>query len=178
MKLIFISGMPAAGKLTVARELHKLTGLRLFHNHLTVDLLLEIFEFGSPEFVNLREAIWLSVFDHACRAKLPGLIFTFNAENTVRQEFISKTIQTIESHAGELIFIELVCNTDELKKRLADPARAQFGKLTSVQKFEELNAADVFSSPKLPVPKLSIDTGLHAPAEAAHLIAQACGWRK
>jgi tRNA uridine 5-carbamoylmethylation protein Kti12 len=36
VKLIFISGMPAVGKLTVAQELAKLTGYRPFHNHLTV----------------------------------------------------------------------------------------------------------------------------------------------
>jgi len=37
MKLVFIYGPPASGKLTVARELATLTGYRLFHNHLIVD---------------------------------------------------------------------------------------------------------------------------------------------
>ena len=67
MKLIFIYGMPATGKLTVARELANMTGLKLFHNHLVVDLLLSTFEFGSEPFVELREEIWLSVFRQACR---------------------------------------------------------------------------------------------------------------
>jgi hypothetical protein len=174
MKLVFISGMPAVGKLTVAKELQKLTGYRLFHNHLTVDLLLEVFEFGSPQFIELRESIWLSVFNHACKANLPGLIFTFNAENTVRQEFIDRAIKTVESQAGDVIFVELVCGSDELKRRLVDPSRGQFGKLTSLEMFEKLNAADVFSSPKLPAPALSVDTGLHNPTEAARLIADAC----
>src|SRR5271156_4120318 len=88
MRLIFIYGMPAAGKLTVARELAAITGLRLFHNHLTVDLLLSTFEFGSPRFGSLREQIWLSVFEEACRSGLAGLIFTFNPETTVRPQFI------------------------------------------------------------------------------------------
>jgi cytidylate kinase len=67
MKLIFIYGLPATGKLTVAQELASLTGYKFFHNHLAVDLLLSIFEFGSSSFVQLREEIWLSVFDQACR---------------------------------------------------------------------------------------------------------------
>ena len=39
MKLIFIYGLPATGKLTVAVELAAMTGYKLFHNHLVVDLL-------------------------------------------------------------------------------------------------------------------------------------------
>jgi hypothetical protein len=50
----------ASGELTVARELGRLTGLPVFHNHLVVDALLEVFEFGSPEFVALREQFWLA----------------------------------------------------------------------------------------------------------------------
>ena len=68
MKLIFISGLPGVGKLTVAKEVSALTGYKLFHNHLVVDLLLSVFEFGTAQFVELRESIWLSVFEHACRA--------------------------------------------------------------------------------------------------------------
>ncbi len=45
MRLIVLYGMPAMGKLTVAKELQKLCGYELFHNHLTVDLLLSTFEF-------------------------------------------------------------------------------------------------------------------------------------
>ena len=47
MKLIFLHGLPGVGKLTVARQLAALTGFKLFHNHLTVDLVTSVFEFGS-----------------------------------------------------------------------------------------------------------------------------------
>ncbi|MEO6875756.1 MAG: shikimate kinase, partial [Opitutaceae bacterium] len=36
--LVFIVGAPAVGKMTVGDALAKRTGLRLFHNHLTIDL--------------------------------------------------------------------------------------------------------------------------------------------
>ena len=72
MKLIFLYGLPATGKLTVAMELAAMTGFRHFHNHLVVDLLLSVFDFGSPPFVALREDIWLSVFDQACRNQVPA----------------------------------------------------------------------------------------------------------
>src|SRR5712672_481087 len=105
MKLIFISGLPGVGKLTVAKELSALTGYRLFHNHLVVDLLMSVFPFGSPQFVELRESIWLSVFEQACRGSLPGLIFTFNAENTVRQSFIANTEQILAAEGGTVCFV-------------------------------------------------------------------------
>ena len=48
MQLVFIHGAPAVGKLTVARELAALTGFRLFHNHLTVDLAGSVFSASFP----------------------------------------------------------------------------------------------------------------------------------
>jgi replication-associated recombination protein RarA len=47
MKLLFLYGPPAVGKLTVAREVSALTGYRLFHNHLTVNLTLAVFDFAQ-----------------------------------------------------------------------------------------------------------------------------------
>ncbi|KAA1807131.1 hypothetical protein FXB61_003723 [Bacillus cereus] len=38
MKLILIFGPQAVGKMTVGQELATLTGLKLFHNHMTIDL--------------------------------------------------------------------------------------------------------------------------------------------
>lgn len=167
--------MPAVGKLTVARELATLTGYRLFHNHLAVDLLLAVFDFGTPPFVELRESIWLSVFDQAFRARLPGLIFTFNPESTVRQRFVDETVRIAGSHGGEVIFAELTCSREEIEKRIESPSRQSYGKLTSVEQFRELQEAGAFSGPALPPPRISVDTGAHPPAEAAALIARECG---
>lgn len=44
MELIFIHGPAAVGKLTVARELSRQSGVAVFHNHLVVDALLAVFE--------------------------------------------------------------------------------------------------------------------------------------
>lgn len=55
MKLIFLYGPPAAGKLTIARALAVITGFAVFHNHLVVDAVESIFPFGSERFTRLRE---------------------------------------------------------------------------------------------------------------------------
>ncbi len=175
--VVFRYGLPAPGKLTVGRELAALTGYKLFHNHLAVDLLLPVFEFGSVPFVELREEFWLSVFDRACRSKLPGLIFTFARERTVHPSFIGEALRTVENAAGKVDFVELTRPTLELRRRIGAPPRREHGKLTSVSLFEQLHAGRVFDAPTMPKPTITIDTGLCTPAQAAAQIVQAPGLR-
>jgi hypothetical protein len=104
MRLVFPFGLPGSGKPTVAKELSALTGWKLFHNHLAVDLLLAVFPFGSQEFIELREQIWLSVFAAAAASEMSGLILTFNPENTARQNFIEQTLSLIPKHSARVEF--------------------------------------------------------------------------
>src|SRR6266498_237636 len=122
MKLILLHGAPAVGKLTVARELAALTGFRLFHNHLTVDLVSSLFPFGSEPFIRLREQIWLAAFAEAARESV-SLIFTFNTESTVRERFIQDAIDVVTAAGGTVVFVELTCAEDELERRLEDATR-------------------------------------------------------
>jgi hypothetical protein len=172
LKLIFIYGLPASGKLTVAQELASMTGFKLFHNHLTVDLLLSVFEFGTPSFVDLREEIWMSVFTQAFQDQLPGIIFTFAPEPTVRPEFIPNMLRAITSTGGEVDFIELVCPLPELMRRIDSPSRFQYQKLTSPALLEQLHSDGSLDTAHMPKPLLSIDTSLFTPAQAATQIAQ------
>jgi len=172
MRLVFIYGLPATGKLTVAQEVAAMTGYKLFHNHLVVDLLLPVFEFGSPPFVELREDIWLSVFNRASGTQTTGLIFTFAPEATVRPGFIQEATRVIGDGNGEVDFVELVCPVAELKRRLGNASRMNYQKLTSVELFEKLLAAGSFDVAHMPKPRLSIDTSVLSPVQAATLIVQ------
>lgn len=51
--LVFVVGPPAVGKMTVGRELAARTGLVLFHNHHTIDLVLRFFPYGTPPYQRL-----------------------------------------------------------------------------------------------------------------------------
>lgn len=169
MNLIFLFGMPGVGKLTVARELSNLTGFKLFHNHLTVDLVTSLFEFGSESFINLREKIWLETFSEAIKANFAGLIFTFAPEATVPKDFPDKVRNLLEANGGKVMFVELKCDVEELEKRLIDSSRAKFGKLNSVEFFRELNEKGVFNTPKIST-DFSVDTTELSPIEAAQRI--------
>jgi len=172
VKLLFLHGWPAVGKLTVARELARLAGYKIFHNHLTVDLLLSVFEFGSAPFVELREQIWIEVFERAAESQLPGLIFTFVFEKTVRQGFVEATIAAVESRGGEVLFVELRCEREELERRLVDPSRQEFGKIQSVSELEKLEAIGAIQAPTLPRPGFVIDNSRLSPKDVARLIAE------
>lgn len=177
MKLIFLHGLPGVGKLTVARELAKLTGFRIFHNHLTVDLVESVFEFGSRPFIELREEVWLAVFSQAVAANLEGLIFTFAFDRSVRQSFIEDVRRVLESASGEILFVELSCSMEELERRIAQPSRRRFGKLNSVQQFRALKAAGAFANPGIPADRLVVDTTELSPSDAAGLIVSKLGLR-
>jgi hypothetical protein len=175
MRLLWIYGLPATGKHTVAQHLAALTGYKLFHNHLAVDLLLSVFDFGSEPFVELREQIWLSVFEQASRSDLPGLIFTFAPERTVRPSFIPAALDVLARNGATVDFIELQCPLPELKRRLDNTSRQNFKKLTSATLFDQLHADGVFDSSHMPPPRLTLDTSLHSPEAAAAQIAKFLG---
>lgn len=171
MDLVFIHGPAASGKLTVARELSRMTGLRLFHNHLTVDAVTAVFDFGTEPFVRLREQIWLSMFREAARCNA-SLVFTFTPERTVRASFVQDTLDAVESAGGRVLFVQLTCPIDELERRIVHASRAEFGKLRSLEVFRGLNQAGAFEYPKLPDSGLSIDTSRTSPTEAAPRICE------
>ena len=170
MKLIFLYGPPAVGKLTVAQELARTTGYKVFHNHLTVDLVTSLFPFGSEPFVKLREEIWLAVLAEAAQQDL-SLIFTFNPERSVRSSFIQNAKDTIESKGSQIVFVELTCDEMELERRMEQLSRKQFGKLASVEQYRALTAEGAFQFPTLPQ-DLSVDTTAKPPAETAREIAE------
>lgn len=169
MKLIFLYGPAASGKLTIARELSRLTGIPVFHNHLVVDAVSALFEFGSEPFVRLRETMWLDAFTEAAKAGTT-FIFTFAPESTVRPEFIGRTIQAIEQEGGEVVFIRLTCSPEDQEKRIADESRRAFGKLRSGEMLRQLRRNNFDKFPPLPDSGLAIDTSRTPAEESARII--------
>ena len=108
MFVLFLHGPAAAGKLTIARPLAKRLGLRLFHNHLTVDLSTALFDFGTRGFVELREDVWLKSFSLAAREGV-SFVFTFQPEGSVGPTFPQDCRDAVERHGGRVHFVALDC---------------------------------------------------------------------
>ena len=73
MKLVLIIGSGAVGKMTVGQELMKITDLRLFHNHMMIEPVIEVFgHFHGRAIQQLREVI----FEEFLKTDNSGMIFT------------------------------------------------------------------------------------------------------
>jgi len=172
MKLIFLWGPAAAGKLTVARELARLTELPVFHNHLVVDALLEKLPFGHPDFIRLRESMWMAGFETAASTG-KSLIFTFQPEPTVSAGFPERVIDLLRNTQDEVKFVRLVISGEEQEKRLTNQSRKEFRKLVSLDLLRELRDGFEQSEAEMPPADLVIDSGIDEPETAARRIAAA-----
>ena len=113
--LVIITGPHAVGKMTVGQELAKITGLRLFHNHMSIELSLKLFDFGTPEFRALNETIRKTVFEQFAASDLPGLIFTYMMDFDRPSEFayLNEIIELFSSHGADCHVVELCADFEE-----------------------------------------------------------------
>jgi hypothetical protein len=118
MHFVCIFGPPAVGKMTVGHELTKLTGYKLFHNHMTIEPLLGIFEFGSPSFNRLTSEFRRRILEEAVQSGLPGLVFTFvwGLELVDDRDYMARKVDLVERAGGRVSFVELAA---PLEVRLA-----------------------------------------------------------
>jgi RNase adaptor protein for sRNA GlmZ degradation len=171
MKLIFLYGAPAVGKLTVAHELAKLTGFRVFHNHLTIDCIEPVFDFGTPSFFKLINLIRLETVAEAARADI-DLIYTFCYAKDSDDAHVADFTETVETNGGEICFVLLTCDRGELERRVLEESRKRYGKANNLEILDEILGKYDLSSPVPQRESLQIDNTNLAPLETARKIAE------
>lgn len=116
--LVVLCGPPAVGKMTVGIELSALTGIPLFHNHLSIEAVLPVFGFGTDAFNRLVSDFRCRMFTEVAESELPGLIFTyvwaFDQPGDLR--FVQELAAIFETRGGRVVFAELRA---DLQTRLA-----------------------------------------------------------
>lgn len=117
--LVFIIGPPAVGKRTVGVELARRTGLRLFHNHHTIELVLEFFPFGSPPFGRLVRDFRRRIFEEVAASDLPGLIFTYvwAFDQPSEAAAVAEWAEIFSVRGGRVMYVELAAELDERLRR-------------------------------------------------------------
>ncbi len=118
MKLVFLFGNAAVGKMTVGQELMKRTGLRLFHNHMTIEPVLEIFgSFHTAAINRLREV----VFEEFASDRQYGMIFTMMWAFDMPSDWAYiehvKSIFRERSPEAEFYYVELVASREARMQR-------------------------------------------------------------
>lgn len=110
--------------MTVGQELAKVTGLKLFHNHMTIELLEPLFGF-SPELWKLSTLFRKEIFKTVAESESEGLIFTYvwAFDEQEDWDFVDQTCEIFESRGAEIYFVELEADIDERLKRNKSPHR-------------------------------------------------------
>ncbi|MFB9270200.1 hypothetical protein ACFFWD_44955 [Bradyrhizobium erythrophlei] len=140
MKLVFIHGAPAAGKLTTAKALLAQTSGRLFDNHAAIDVARTVFDFGAPGFWDLVQTVRTSVLDAALDQGLQLLVMTFVYVDPIDLPTFEQFEAIVKRHGGELLPVFLTCSTEEIVRRVGTPDRAARRKMmseTGVRQFLE-----------------------------------------
>lgn len=117
--LVIIIGPHAVGKMTVGQELEKITGLKLFHNHISIELARKLFQFSSPEYKILNQTIRQTVFELFAKGDFAGLIFTYMCDFDVQSEFdyLNNLINLFKANGAKCHVVELCADYDERIER-------------------------------------------------------------
>lgn len=107
--LLFVVGPGAVGKMTVGTEVAARTGLKLFHNHHTIDLLLRFFRWGSPPYGRLLSEFRRRIIEEVAASELPGLIFTYvwAFDHPGDDAEVEAYASIFRSHGGRVFYVEL-----------------------------------------------------------------------
>lgn len=174
MKLLFLHGAPAAGKLTIAKALLGMVPGRLFDNHVAIDLALTLFEFGAPGFWELVQSVRYSALDAAAAQGVPLVVTTFCYAEPDDWPQFEQIDDIMQRHGGALLPVFLQCSREELARRVGNPDRVERRKLTS----EPILMQDLDRYDFAPVPRpncLKLDTGARPPEATARKIVQHFG---
>jgi hypothetical protein len=123
-ELMVITGPPAVGKMTVGRAVCARSDFRLFHNHHTIEPLLEIFGFGTPSFNALNDSFRRQVLDEAARAGV-RLVFTFvwPVDDAGDAEVVRSYLAPYADRGLPVSFVELYAGLETRLVRNVQPDR-------------------------------------------------------
>lgn len=170
MRLVYLYGPPAVGKYTVGVELAARTGFRLLHNHLTVNLVSAVFERDSEVWARLLRNLRREMLCEAARNDVSVILTgAFNGTSDQVESWRSILAPVYEA-GGEVLFVQLTCERDELFRRLGSESRRALDKLLDpVRLAEMLDRFDMFSAAPLGE-HLRLDVTHLAPSESANTI--------
>lgn len=187
MKFVLLFGPQAVGKMTVGQELEKLTGLKLFHNHMTIDLVAPFFNYGTAEGKRLVALFRREIFEAVAQSDLPGLIFTFvwAFNEQADWDYVRDISDIFRRRGADIYFVELQTDVEERLRRNTTPNRLACKPTKRDTVFTErdiLRSVEKYRLASLPgeiteTNYLRIDNTDMEPREAALRIAKAFRWQ-
>lgn len=172
MRLIWIHGPPASGKLSVARALSERIGAGVLHNHLSIDLARPVLDFEDPGFWPLVDELRLACVRAAAKSDRDALIYTSCYDHPIDLPVVEEFEEALEREGGRLLPVYLRCDPIELERRVGNPDRREVGKITSIPKLRHTLAEwNCIAMPRENC--ITVDTSSGTPRESAAAIAAA-----
>lgn len=107
MKLVLIVGAGAVGKMTVGQELMKITNLRLFHNHMMIEPVIEIFgRFKTDTILKLRDVIFNDFVSDENEGMIHTLMWAFDMESDWEY------VENLAKKFNEVYCVELIASQE------------------------------------------------------------------
>ena len=119
MKFVLLFGPPAVGKMTVGQHLAGRTGLKLHHNHMSIELAKQFFDWSDDAFKRLVELFRFEIFKEVANSDLPGMIFTFVWAIGPEREtaYVNRIVNVFAEKGAEIFYVELEADLDERLRR-------------------------------------------------------------
>lgn len=128
MKAIILYGLPAVGKLTVAKELSKMVGYKIFHNHLSYEMVFSITEEKDECFWKYVRKLRFEMIKLASKKNV-DLIFTTCYLGEESDQFLKPLIELLKKDKVGVSFVHLFCEEEEILKRVKEGSRKKYNKL-------------------------------------------------
>lgn len=137
MKFVMLFGNAAVGKMTVGQELMKITDLRLFHNHMTIEPVIEVFGYFDG---NVTKRLRQVYFEEFAKSDNYGMIFTFMWAFNMQEDWAYHDwVRSIfEPYGTEFYYVELVADREARLARNVTENRLQ--NKASKRNIEDSNA--------------------------------------
>ncbi len=170
---MFLYGPPAVGKYTVGTELARLTGYKLFHNHVTVDVARILF--GDKAVAKheqagaLKDILRLDVIRSAAVNNI-NLIFTLAYTAGASDDFVMQVVQAVTDANGCVCFVQLHAPRAVLYSRIDNTSRQVMQKPTDPEHLRQKFARGGLDKPVQFTNNLLLDTSLYTPGQAAQRI--------
>ena len=168
--LVCIHGPPGVGKLSVGRQLERMTGYILVHDHLVIETAAVVFPFGEDGFSNLRSQLFADLLHAACSTRR-GILLTHANDIFWNPTFETLLRNSVGRFGYAVRRVFLHCDEEEHARRISDPRRAQYRKIREIERLRDLTAAGEFSAPPILRGDLVIDTTEISATETAAQIA-------
>ena len=185
MRLLILFGAQAVGKMTVGQALTRITPLKLFHNHMTIEPVMELFDnFNASAILRLREVI----FEEFAKSDRYGLIFTIQWALNVQDDwdYIAHVAEIFEKAGGQVDYCELIAplevrlqrNVTENRLRekptKRDRERSEWLIMNAEQKYRNVSEPG-----EMPFERyLRLENTALSPEDAASIIADHFGYER